>query len=107
MASADPRRGVVIDRCCPIRNRQPRPSCARSSSASAAISRPLDAEVRLALGQMKINKAEAQTDPVPWGGRQRGWCCVAGWAPVPDAAPSCRGPVALLGAEGAAATADR
>ena len=39
----------------------------------------LDAEVRLALGQMEINKAEAQTDLFRGGWRPAtGWCCVAG-----------------------------
>lgn len=39
----------------------------------------LDADVRLALGQMEINKAEAQTDLFRGGWRPAtGWCCVAG-----------------------------
>ena len=41
----------------------------------------LDAEVRLALGQMEINKAEVQTDLFRGGWRPAtGWCCVAGLA---------------------------
>lgn len=39
----------------------------------------LDADVRLALGQMEINRAEAQTDLFRGGWRPAtGWCCVAG-----------------------------
>lgn len=39
----------------------------------------LDADVRLALGQMEINKVEAQTDLFRGGWRPAtGWCCVAG-----------------------------
>lgn len=39
----------------------------------------LDADVRLALGQMEINKAEATTDLFRGGWRPAtGWCCVAG-----------------------------
>lgn len=41
----------------------------------------LDADVRLALGQMEINKAEATTDLFRGGWRPAtGWCCVAGLA---------------------------
>lgn len=41
----------------------------------------LDAEVRLALGQMEINKAEAQTDLFRGGWRPAtGWACVFGLA---------------------------
>lgn len=41
----------------------------------------LDAEMRLALGQMEINKAEASTDMFRGGWRPAvGWCCVAGLA---------------------------
>lgn len=39
----------------------------------------LDADVRLALGQMEINRAEAQTDLFRGGWRPAtGWCCVTG-----------------------------
>jgi hypothetical protein len=39
----------------------------------------LDADVRLALGQMEINKVEAQTDLFRGGWRPAtGWCCVVG-----------------------------
>ena len=39
----------------------------------------LDADVRLAIGQMEINKAEATTDLFRGGWRPAtGWCCVAG-----------------------------
>lgn len=39
----------------------------------------LDADVRLALGQMEINRTEAQTDLFRGGWRPAtGWCCVAG-----------------------------
>lgn len=39
----------------------------------------LDADVRMALGQMEINKVEAQTDLFRGGWRPAtGWCCVAG-----------------------------
>ena len=41
----------------------------------------LDADVRLAIGQMEINKAEATTDLFRGGWRPAtGWCCVAGLA---------------------------
>lgn len=41
----------------------------------------LDADVRLALGQMEINKVEASTDLFRGGWRPAtGWCCVAGLA---------------------------
>lgn len=41
----------------------------------------LDADVKLALGQMEINKAEAATDLFRGGWRPAtGWCCVAGLA---------------------------
>lgn len=39
----------------------------------------LDADVRMALGQMEVNRAEAQTDLFRGGWRPAtGWCCVAG-----------------------------
>lgn len=41
----------------------------------------LDADVRMALGQMEVNRAEAQTDLFRGGWRPAtGWCCVAGLA---------------------------
>ena len=60
----------------------------------------LDAEVRLALGQMEINQAEAQTDLFRGGWRPAtGWCCVAGLGYQFLMQPILPWAVALLGAE--------
>lgn len=41
----------------------------------------LDADMRLALGQLEVNRAEAQTDMFRGGWRPAtGWCCVFGLA---------------------------
>ena len=59
----------------------------------------LDAEVRLALGQMEINKAEVQADLFRGGWRPAtGWCCVAGLAYQFIAQPLLPWCVALFGA---------
>jgi hypothetical protein len=60
----------------------------------------LDADVRLALGQMEINKVEAQTDLFRGGWRPAtGWCCVAGLLYQFILQPVLPWVVALLGAE--------
>lgn len=60
----------------------------------------LDADVRLALGQMEINKVEAQTDLFRGGWRPAtGWCCVAGLLYQFILQPVLPWLVALLGAE--------
>lgn len=60
----------------------------------------LDAEMRLALGQMEINKAEATTDLFRGGWRPAtGWCCVAGLAYQFIAQPVLPWIVALFGGE--------
>lgn len=60
----------------------------------------LDADVRLALGQMEVNKAEAQTDLFRGGWRPAmGWCCVAGLSYQFLMQPILPWAVALLGAE--------
>lgn len=59
----------------------------------------LDADVRLAIGQMEINKAEAQTDWFRGGWRPAvGWCCVAGLAYQFIGQPVLPWVAALLGA---------
>lgn len=58
----------------------------------------LDADVRLALGQMEINKAEASTDLFRGGWRPAtGWVCVAGLAYQFIAQPILPWVVALFG----------
>lgn len=60
----------------------------------------LDADVRLALGQMEINKVEAQTDLFRGGWRPAtGWCCVAGLAYQFILQPVLPWVVALFGTE--------
>lgn len=60
----------------------------------------LDADVRMALGQMEVNRAEAQTDLFRGGWRPAtGWCCVAGLAYQFIAQPVLPWVVALFGAE--------
>lgn len=60
----------------------------------------LDADVRMALGQMEVNRAEAQTDLFRGGWRPAtGWCCVAGLAYQFILQPVLPWVVALLGAE--------
>ena len=60
----------------------------------------LDADVRIALGQMEINKAEATTDLFRGGWRPAtGWCCVAGLAYQFILQPVLPWVVALLGTE--------
>ena len=59
----------------------------------------LDADVRMALGQMEVNRAEAQTDLFRGGWRPAtGWCCVAGLAYQFLAQPLLPWVVALFGA---------
>ena len=59
----------------------------------------LDADVRLAIGQMEINKAEATTDLFRGGWRPAtGWCCVAGLAYQFIVQPTLPWVAALLGA---------
>ena len=60
----------------------------------------LDADLRLALGQMEINKAEASTDRFRGGWRPAtGWCCVAGLAYQFLIQPLLPWTVALFGAQ--------
>ena len=60
----------------------------------------LDADVRMALGQMEVNLAEAQTDLFRGGWRPAtGWCCVAGLAYQFILQPVLPWVVALFGAE--------
>ena len=60
----------------------------------------LDADVRMALGQMEVNRAEAQTDLFRGGWRPAtGWCCVAGLAYQFILQPMLPWVVALFGAE--------
>ena len=60
----------------------------------------LDADVRMALGQMEVNRAEAQTDLFRGGWRPAtGWCCVAGLAYQFILQPVLPWVVALLGTE--------
>ena len=60
----------------------------------------LDADVRMALGQMEVNRAEAQTDLFRGGWRPAtGWCCVAGLAYQFILQPVLPWVVALFGAE--------
>ena len=60
----------------------------------------LDADLRLALGQMEINKAEAATDRFRGGWRPAvGWCCVAGLAYQFLVQPLLPWVVALFGAQ--------
>lgn len=59
----------------------------------------LDADVRMALGQMEVNRAEAQTDLFRGGWRPAtGWCCVAGLVYQFLAQPLLPWVVALFGA---------
>lgn len=59
----------------------------------------LDADVRMALGQMEVNRAEAQTDLFRGGWRPAtGWCCVAGLAYQFIVQPTLPWVAALLGA---------
>ena len=60
----------------------------------------LDAELRLALGQVEVNKAEAQTDLFRGGWRPAvGWVCVAGLAYQFILQPVLPWLVALFGAQ--------
>ena len=60
----------------------------------------LDADVRMALGQMEVNRAEAQTDLFRGGWRPAtGWCCVAGLAYQFILQPVLPWVVALFGTE--------
>lgn len=67
--------GTVIDKILPDPNQAAEAKLKALEMAQKGELAHLDAEVRLALGQLEVNRAEATTDPF-----RGGWRPAAGWA---------------------------
>ena len=73
--------GTVIDKAIPDPQAAADAKLRAMEMAQKGELAALDADMRLALGQLEVNKAEAQTDVFRGGWRPAtGWVCVAGLA---------------------------